>query len=197
MNKELKIVFYILLIYGILSIQFLFEQGVFIIPYMFNPLVIFVVSLAMIFTTYKKNNFSVNLIYFIGVTVYCFTSERTLNLIFNYTKIDWYINIIENPYLRLISILGYSIPLVTILLRYSLQVTKEGYISFGLLLISVIIGLIGYYDIIYVIGFSLFAISFLVVNFNLKDNQIKSSYFPLIYQLILFTTLEDVFFILA
>ena len=70
MDKSLKIVLSILALYAVLSIQFLVEKGVFIIPYEFNPIVIWLVSGLIVLTSVKQPNFKNNVLYFVGISVY-------------------------------------------------------------------------------------------------------------------------------
>lgn len=190
MDNSLKIVLSTLALYVVLSVQFLVEKGVFIIPYEFNPLVIWTVSGIIVLDSLKRISFKTNLIYFIGMSVYCFLSERTLNLIFNRTEIDFFIEIIQNPFTRLVSILGLLISVLTISFGYRKQ-------KFGIYLL-VLFGMSGVFGLInirlaYVSLFSLFVLGFLIsINLN-KDGQIQSKFSPVVYQLFLFAIIEGIF----
>jgi|GEM_PF-1680958 len=190
MDKSLKIVLSILALYAILSIQFLVEKGVFIIPYEFNPIAIWMVSVLVVLTSIKQSSFKNNVFYLLGITVYCLLSERTLNLIYNQTDVNFFIEIIQNPFTRLISILGLLFAVLSIAVRYTRH--KYGvYLLIGATL-SGITGLIGLHY-IYISLFSIYTLGFLLVVNRNKNIEVNSMFSPVVYQLFLFTIIEGIF----
>ena len=193
MDKSLKIVLIPIATYIVLGLQFFIEKGVLIIPYMLNPIVLLITSLAIVFNSYKKENFIINLVYFLSILFYCFTSERTLNMIYNYSEVNFFIDIIQNPFLRLFSILSFLLGVFYVMITY--LPNKYSLIPFILLILSTIFGLIGV-DILYVITFTLFAIIFLgSILYNIKESQYLK-YNAVAYQLVLFSFLEGLFFLM-
>tara|TARA_R110002096_G_scaffold246263_1_gene438519 strand:- start:3 stop:599 length:597 start_codon:yes stop_codon:yes gene_type:complete len=194
MDKSFKIVLIAFAIYFVLAIQFFFEKGQFIIPDILNPVVLFTVSGIILFQSYKKENFNVNLIYFIGILIYAFGSERTLNLLYNNTQVSFFLKIIQNPFLKLITILSLFGVATFINVVKSIKFQKLQIISLILLIITLIAGLSSIsYQLIYVISFTTFVILFYFLNRNVKSNQYILS---VNYQLLLFAILENSFFIL-
>jgi len=193
MDKSLKIVLTPIAIYLVLGFQFFIENNVLIIPYMFNPIVLLITSGIITYYSFKKNSFGVNLAYFFGVFIYCFTSERTLNLIYNYTNLNFCLEIIQNPFLRLFSVLGFLAGIFYVLISYLPH--KYSSIPFVLLIISSVQGLFGLIDFesLYVVTFTLFSLSFLIVTF--KNSSYDTKFNAVSYQLILFSTFEGLFFL--
>jgi hypothetical protein len=191
MDKSLKIVLSILALYAVLSIQFLVEKGVFIIPYEFNPIVIWLVSGLIVLTSVKQPNFKNNVLYFVGISVYCLLSERTLNVIHNQTDdVRFFIDIIQNPFTRLISILGLLFAVLSIAYNYVKH--KFGIYLLVLAVLSGVFGLMNFHY-AYIGLFTLYTLCFLLaVNFSekLKVNEEFSS---IVNQLFLFTILEGIF----
>jgi hypothetical protein len=190
MDRSLKIVLSTLALYAILSIQFLVEKDVFIIPYMLNPLVIWMVSILIVLVTIKQSSFKNNLLYFAGISIYCFSSERTLNLIYNQTDISFFIEIIQNPFLRLISILGLLLPVILITFRYVKY--KFGIYLLILAFSSGVFGLIGWHY-MYIVLFTIYTIGFLVLVNTSKNSVVQQQFSPVVYQLFLFTIIEGIF----
>jgi len=190
MDKSLKIVLSTLALYAILSLQFLVEKGVFIIPYMLNPIVIWVVSVLIVMFTMKQSSFKNNLLYCVGISVYCFTSERTLNLIYNQTEVSFFIEIIQNSFLRLISILGLILPVLVITFRYIKY--KFGIYLLILVLSSSVFGLIGWHY-VYTALFTVYTLGFLLAVNRNKNRDVHSRFSPVVYQLFLFTIIEGIF----
>lgn len=191
MDKSLKIVLSALAIYLVLSIQFLVEKGVFIIPYEFNPLVIWFVSGLILFFSIKKESFQTNLIYFIGISVYCFLSERTLNMIYNQTDdVSFFLEIIQNPLTRLISILGLLFGVVGVAIKYIKY--KFGIYLLSLAILSGVFGLLNFH-LTYIILFTVFALGFLLA-VKLDNNlKVNAQFSPVANQLFLFTIIEGIF----
>ena len=191
MDKSLKIVLSTLAVYAVLSIQFLVEKGVFIIPYEFNPIVIWTVSGLILLTSVKQLSFKNNLLYFIGISVYCILSERTLNIIYNQTdSTSFFIDIIQNPFTRLISILGLLFSVLTIAYRYVKY--KYGIYLLGLAALSGLFGLINFHY-TYITLFTLYTVCFLLtVNLN-KNVKVNTQFSSVVNQLFLFSILEGIF----
>lgn len=191
MDKSLKIVLSTLAVYAVLSIQFLVEKGVFIIPYEFNPIVIWTVSGLILLTSVKQLSFKNNLLYFIGISVYCILSERTLNIIYNQTdSTSFFIDIIQNPFTRLISILGLLFSVLTISYRYVKY--KYGIYLLGLAALSGLFGLINFHY-TYITLFTLYTVCFLLtVNLN-KNVKVNTQFSSVVNQLFLFSILEGIF----
>jgi hypothetical protein len=191
MDKSLKIVLSTLAVYVVLSIQFLVEKGVFIIPYEFNPIVIWTVSGLILLTSVKQPSFKNNLLYFIGISVYCILSERTLNIIYNQTdSTSFFIDIIQNPFTRLISILGLLFSVLTIAYRYVKY--KYGIYLLGLAALSGVFGLINFHY-TYITLFTLYTVCFLLtVNLN-KNVKVNTQFSSVVNQLFLFSILEGIF----
>lgn len=191
MDKSLKIVLSTLAVYAVLSIQFLVEKGVFIIPYEFNPIVIWTVSGLILLTSVKQLSFKNNLLYFIGISVYCILSERTLNIIYNQTdSTSFFIDIIQNPFTRLISILGLLFSFLTIAYRYVKY--KYGIYLLGLAALSGLFGLINFHY-TYITLFTLYTVCFLLtVNLN-KNVKVNTQFSSVVNQLFLFSILEGIF----
>ena len=191
MDKSLKIVLSALALYVVLSIQFLVEKGIFIIPYEFNPIVIWTVSSLIVLTSLKQPSFKNNLIYFIGISVYCLLSERTLNIIYNQTNdVSFFMDIIQNPFTRLLSILGLLFAVLSVVFRYRKE--KHGIYLLLLALSSGVFGLIDF-QYTYIILFTGFTLGFLLaVNLNKKES-INQKFSPVVNQLFLFTIIEGIF----
>jgi len=191
MDKSLKIVLSTLALYTVLSIQFLVEKGLFIIPYEFNPIVIWTVSALIVFTSRKQPRFKNNLIYFIGISVYCLLSERTLNIIYNQTDdASFFMEIIQNAFTRLVSIVGLLFSVLAIAVRYKNY--KFGVYLLGLAILSGVFGLIDF-QYTYITLFTSYTLCFLIaVNFS-KDLNASQTFFPVVNQLFLFTIIEGVF----
>jgi hypothetical protein len=191
MDKSLKIVLSVLALYAILSIQFLVEKGVFIIPYEFNPVVIWMSSGLIVLTSVKQPNFKNNLLYFIGISVYCVLSERTLNIIYNQTDdVRFFIDIIHNPFTRLISILGLLFAVLSIAFNYVKY-------KFGiyLLILASLSGVFGLLDFryVYITLFTTYTVWFLLA-VNLSENtKVNAQFSSVANQLFLFTILEGIF----
>lgn len=193
MDKSFKIVLIAFAIYFVLAVQFYFEKGQFIIPDIFNPLALFFVSGIILFQSYKKENFNINLIYFIGILIYALGSERSLNLFYNNTQNTVFLEIIQNPFLKLVTILSFGLTILTIVVK-SIKFQKTQIISLILLIISLVAGLSSVdFQLIYVITFTSFVILFYFLNKNNKSNQYILS---VNHQLLLFVILENSFFIL-
>jgi len=190
MDKSLKIVLSTLALYAILSLQFLIEKGVFIIPYEFNPIVIWIVSALIVLTSVKQPSFKNNVLYLVGITVYCALSERTLNIIFNQTDIRFFIEIIQNPFVRLISILGLLFSVLSIAFRYTKH--KYGIYLLIIAILSGVFGLIGLHY-IYVSLFSIYTLGFLLAVNRNKNIEVHSTFSSVVYQLFLFTIIEGIF----
>ena len=190
MDKSLKIVLSTLALYAILSIQFLVEKGVFIIPYEFNPIVIWLVSVLIVLTSLKQSSLKNNVLYLIGITVYCVLSERTLNLIHNQTDISFFIEIIQNPFTRLVSIMGLLFSVLSIAFRY----IKHKYGIYLILLagFSGVFGLLNFHY-VYIVLFTLYTICFLLAVNRSKNREAHSRFSPVAYQLFLFTIIEGIF----
>ncbi len=191
MDKSLKIVLSALALYVVLSIQFLVEKGVFIIPYEFNPIVIWTVSGLIVFTSLKHPSFKNNVIYFIGISVYCLLSERTLNIIYNQTDdVNFFMDVIQNPFTRLISIVGLLFAVLTVAFRYKNH--KYGIYLLGLAVLSGVFGLVDF-QYTYIILFTGFTFGFfLAVNLN-KKSSVNQEFSPVVNQLFLFTIIEGIF----
>jgi len=193
MDKSLKIVMIVLAIYIVLALQFYLEKHILYIPYIFNPLVLFITSIFITLYHPKKNN----LIYLIGILFYCFLSERTLNILYNYTDINLFLEIILSPFTRLFSILILFISLLIITIK-SIKQNKLNLISLGLLLISIIAGLASEkFELIYIFTFSLFVLTFSINNAKIKTTARSFQNSSIVVQLFLFLILETTFFILA
>jgi len=194
MDKSFKIVLIAFAIYFVMAIQFLFEKGQFIIPDIFNPFVLLIVSGIILFQSYKKENFKTNLIYFIGISIYALGSERTLNLLYNNTHTSFFLEIIQNPFLKLVTILSFFGISIMVIVVKSIKFQKLQIISLILVLITLIAGLSPFdYQLIYVISFTIFVILFYFLNRNVKSNK---HILAVNYQLLLFAILENSFFIL-
>jgi len=191
MDKSLKIVLSTLAIYVVLSIQFLVEKGVFIIPYVLNPLVIWIVSALILLTSRKQPSFKNNLIYFSGISVYFLLSERTLNLFYNYTDgVSFFMEIIQNPFTRLIPILGLLFAVLTIAFRYKKQ--KYGFYLLGLAVLSGVFGLIDFHY-TYIALFTCYTLCFLLAVNLSKELRASQAFSPVVNQLFLFTIIEGIF----
>jgi len=190
MDKSLKIVLSTLALYAILSLQFLVEKGVFIIPYEFNPIVIWIVSVLVVLTSIKQSSFNNNVFYCVGISVYCVLSERTLNLIYNQTEVSFFIEIIQNPFIRLVSILGLLFSVLSIAYRYRKH--KYGIYLLIVAILSGIFGLIGWHY-IYVSLFTVYTLGFLLAVNRNKNIEVHSTFSPVVYQLFLFTIIEGIF----
>lgn len=192
MDKSLKIVLIAFAIYTVLSFQILLEKGFWLIPYHYNPLTIFLVSFFITLNSRKLPSFKINFVYFIGISFYCFLSERTLFLLKLYFKEDFFEQIIANPFIRLFAVLGFSISLIYILILYVKQQPKYWFI-FVIYLLSLKTGLLNY-KLLTIILFTLFAaIFYILINIE-KKTSIKSIFQPLSYQLLFFVLIEDLFF---
>ena len=194
MDNTRKVVFVVFAIYLVLGLQFFFETGSFIVPVVFNPIVLLLVSVSAVFTSYKKVAFELNVIYLTGVLVYAVLSERTLNIIFNYFKFKWIPILIDNPFTRLIEICTFLIVLVGITAFYALK-NNKGYILLVLLIFSAIAGVLNQ-QLYYVSGFTIYVIVFILINYLNKENNLKIQFSGIIYQLILFIFLENMFIFL-
>jgi hypothetical protein len=192
MDKSLKIVLIAFAIYTVLSLQVLIEKGFWLIPYNYNPITVFLVSFFVVLNCSKFPSFKINTIYLIGVSFYCFLSERTLFLLKLYFNTDFFEQIVTNPFVRLFAVLGFSISLIYILILYLKQQPKNWFI-FVLYFISMITGLLNY-RLLTIILFTLFAIVFYILIFFEKKMIIKSIFQPVTYQLLFFVLIEDVFF---
>jgi len=190
MDKSLKIVLSTLALYAILSLQFLVEKEVFIIPYEFNPIVIWIVSVLIVMTSIKQSSFKNNLFYFLGITVYCVLSERTLNIIYNQTDVSFFIEIIQNPFTRLVSILGLLFSVLTIAFRYKNH--KYGIYLLGIAFLSGVFGLIDF-QYTYIALFTCYTLCFLLVVNLSKDINTSQQFSPVVNQLFLFTIIEGIF----
>jgi hypothetical protein len=192
MDKSLKIVLIAFAIYTVLSLQVLIEKGFWLIPYNYNPITVFLVSFFVVFNSFKLPSFKINIIYLIGISFYCFLSERTLFLLKLYFKTDFFEQMGTNPFIRLFAVLGFSISLIYILILYLKQQPKKWFI-FVLYFISMITGFLNY-KVLTIILFTLFAIVFYVLILFEKKTSIKSIFQPVTYQLLFFVLIENVFF---
>ncbi len=192
MDKSLKIVLIAIAIYTVLSFQFLIEKGFWLIPYNYNPLTFFMVSLAITIQSYKQKAFRINLIYLIGITFYSLLSERTLNLLKLYFNPDFFDQIINNPFVRLIAVLGFSISIIYILILYIKQQPKNWFILF-IFLLAFILGLLNF-KLLNIITFNLFVILFYILLFFDKKASIKDIFMPVSIQLLIFILFENLFF---
>lgn len=191
MDKSLKIVLSVLALYAVLSIQFFADKGVFIIPYEFNPIVIWIASGVIVLTSTEQSNFSNNLLYFIGISIYCLLSERTLSIIYNQTNdVRFFMEVIHNPFTRLISILGLLFSVLTISYKYVKY--KYGSYLLGIAFLSGVFGLINY-PYLYILFFTVYTICFvLAVNLN-KNVNVSRQFSSVANQLFLFSILEGIF----
>jgi hypothetical protein len=192
MDKSLKIVLIAFAIYTVLSLQVLIEKGFWLIPYNYNPITVFLVSFFVVLNGFKFPSFKINTIYLIGVSFYCFLSERILFLLKLYFNTDFLEQIVTNPFVRLFAVLGFSISLIYILILYLKQQPKNWFI-FVLYFISMITGLLNY-RLLTIILFTLFTIVFYILILFEKKMVIKSIFQPVTYQLLFFVLIEDVFF---
>lgn len=192
MDKSLKIVLIAFAIYTVLSLQLFMEKGFWLIPYNYNPLTIFLVSLFITINSYNRPSFKINFIYLIGVSLYCFLSERTLFLVKLYLKTEGIEELIASPFIRLIAVFGLSFSLIYIFILYLKQQPKNWFI-FIMYLISFALGLLNY-KWLAIFSFSIVVVSFyLIIQFN-KQTSIKTIFQPLAYQLLFFIIVENLFF---
>lgn len=193
MDKSFKVVLIAFAIYFVLAVQFFFEKGHFIIPDVFNPITLFLVSLIVLIQSYKQSNFNINLIYFVGITIYAFTSERTLNILYNNTDYKLFLDIIQNPFLRLITILSLGSSLIVLTIK-SIKISKNQFISLFFLILSIVFGLMTQnFQLFYMISFTIYVLLYYFLN----QNKPKLTRFMAVnYQLILFIILENLFIIL-
>ena len=144
----------------------------FIIPVVFNPIVLLVVSVLAVIGSYKRIAFKTNVVYMLGLLIYAILSERTLNIGFNYSNLAWIPELMDNPLTRLVEICFYLFVLLGLTIYYALR-NKMGLIALFLLVPSIITGLLNQ-QLFYVIGFTLYGLVFLFVNiFNKDDKQIN------------------------
>ena len=193
MDKSFKVVLIAFAIYFVLAVQFFFEKRHFIIPDVFNPITLFLVSLIVLIQSYKQSNFNINLIYFVGITIYAFTSERTLNILYNNTDYKLFLDIIQNPFLRLITILSLGSSLIVLTIK-SIKISKNQFISLFFLILSIVFGLMTQnFQLFYMISFTIYVLLYYFLN----QNKPKLTRFMAVnYQLILFIILENLFIIL-
>lgn len=192
MDKSLKIVLIAFAIYTVLSLQILIEKGFWLIPYNYNPITIFLVSFLITINSYKLPSFKINLVYLIGISFYCFLSERTLYLFKMYFKTNWFEQLANNPFIRLIAVFGFAISLFYIFISYIKLKPKHWYIYVGYL-ISFTLGLLNY-KWLAIYSFTLIVIVFFAMVQLNKNTSVKTIFQPLIYQLLLFIIIEDLFF---
>ncbi|HIP36822.1 MAG TPA: hypothetical protein EYG85_08205 [Crocinitomix sp.] len=192
MQKPAKIVVLTLLTYAVLGLLTFIEKGFFYIPYHYNPVTVFIVSILSLIQSYKSNSFIVNLIYFIGILFYCFLSERTLVLFYHYTDNILFYNISQNDFTRLLKFIGFTASILVILWLY----TKENIKSVLLLLFFLTSVLTMFLNkrLIEIISFSLFAIFFNVFVFKEPKEVIKLKFKAVAYQLLLMVFIEDIYF---
>ncbi len=192
MDKSLKIVLIAFAIYTVLSLQLFIEKGFWLIPYNYNPLTIFLISLFITINSYNHPSFKINFIYLIGISFYCFLSERTLYLFKLYLKTDGIEELNAYPIIRLIAILGLSFSFIYIFILYIKQQPKNWFI-FIMYLISFALGLLNY-KWLAIFSFSLVVVSFyIIIQFN-KQTSIKTIFQPLAYQLLFYIIIENLFF---
>jgi hypothetical protein len=188
MGRSLKIVVIALTIYALLSFYSYQDKGFWVIPYHYNPLTILIVSAAILINSNKSTQLF-NLIYFTAAASYCFLSVRTLTLIHMYFHFEFINNLINSPFPRLIQVLVFYSSLA-VLTVYMVKVYKITLINLALLTVSFIFGLLNY-DLISIILFNLYVLMFGL--FLLKKTHLNP-FTPVFHQLILFITLENLYF---
>ena len=194
MDSTRKIVFVVFAIYLVLGLQFFFEYGSFIIPVVFNPIVLLLVSIIAVISSHKRIAFNTNVVYMTGLLIYAMLSERTLNIGFNYSNFAWIPELMDNPLTRLVEICFYFFMLLGLTIYYTVG-NKKGLMALCLLVPSIVAGLLNQ-QLFYVIGFTLYGIVFLFVNVFSKDETSKIQFSGITYQLILFILLENCFIFL-
>lgn len=197
MGNDLKIVLIVLAIYIVLGFQNLVNTSVFLIPYELNPLVIFSVSLISIVSSFfqsKKENSTLQLIFFSGILFYAFLSSRTLNLLSNHFQSQIFIEVLNNEFTALLAIVVFYSSLIIVMYRVRAK-SYLYFLSLCFLMLS-FIGALTNIELLQIIAFTLFVISSITYKKLFLSTRFNGSLLPVLYQLFLFLVLENTYFIL-
>lgn len=189
MEKELKIVFSVFLVYFIYALTSFFNSGLFLAPYFFAKITLVIVSLIFVIINFKTSRIFLLWLYFLATSLFAITDENTigfLDYIFNTSIFGELSNSIS--FLVFSFIFYFSFHLIVILFYYISSKKKLISLTLTIVLIFALLLIFINESFIATIVLSLFFVSFFI--FVQGDSELKNKTLRVIsYQYLLLVLL--------
>jgi len=189
MEKELKIVFSVFLVYFIYALTSFFNSGLFLAPYFFAKITLVIVSLIFVIINFKTSRIFLLWLYFLATSLFAITDENTigfLDYIFNTSIFGELSNSIS--FLVFSFIFYFSFHLIVVLFYYISSKKKLISLTLTIVLIFALLLIFINESFIATIVLSLFFVSFFI--FVQGDSELKNKTLRVIsYQYLLLVLL--------
>jgi len=189
MERELKIVFSVFLVFFIFALSSLFNTGTFLAPFFLSKLILVLVALVIAIINLGASKEYLLWFYFLAALAFALTDDFTISFLDQYFDTTYFDDLSGSRLFLILSLIFYfGFHFSSVLLYYLSR--KQKLISFGLLIFLILSIFLIFTDrpIFGTIGFSIFFLAFFIV--AQRDSELKNKTLRVIsYQYLLIVLL--------